>query len=98
MNVARLVRPLVLGAALIGGLAGVSPSAEAQYYGRGGRDGWAMCGREGEYCQIRGPALMRYGIGGRWIVREVAGGAVLCATRAFGGDPAPNVPKACFVE
>lgn len=41
--------------------------------------------------------MVRFGIGRRWVIRRAAGG-IPCGNRAFGGDPAPNIPKVCEVQ
>lgn len=94
MTFARTIRP-VLGAVLFGTLLGIAAPAEAQYGGGGG--GWTLCAREHEFCQVNGAAMVRYGIPGRWIVRQVAGG-IPCNNEAFRGDPARNVYKVCEVQ
>lgn len=95
MTLARFARPL-LGLALLVLLLGDAGPATAQRYGEGG--GWAVCAREYEICRTRGPAVVRFGVPGRWLVREVGGGGIPCSREAFGGDPAYGVRKVCEVR
>ena len=64
--------------------------------GGGGR-GWEYCGSEGGYCTFRGPAEVRYGVNGRFVVRRAVDG-MPCSLRAFGEDPARGEQKQCFVR
>jgi hypothetical protein len=59
-------------------------------------DGWRTCAEEGQTCQVRGRAVVRYGDNERWNTRTVDG-AVECTNDAF-GDPAPEVRKRCQVR
>lgn len=55
---------------------------------------WSSCAREGGSCSFRGPGMLRYGAGGRYIYREAVNG-LSCSNDAFGGDPAPGAEKRC---
>ena len=74
-------------------------------YQAGGRDddnsnggrGWEYCGSEGGYCSFRGPAEVRYGVNGRFVVRRAVNG-MPCSLSAFGQDPARGERKQCFVR
>ncbi|HZS04725.1 MAG TPA: hypothetical protein VFD58_07815 [Blastocatellia bacterium] len=54
------------------------------------------CGKEGERCQFTGTREVMYGAGAQWATRGAANG-VDCSVKVF-GDPAPNVPKQCYVS
>jgi hypothetical protein len=64
-----------------------SPGAQA----RG--DGWRHCAEQGGVCEVRGNALVRYGVPGNWATGSVRGD-VMCSNETF-GDPAPGSPKRC---
>lgn len=64
-------------------------------YGGGG-GGWAHCAREGEYCNFRGPATVRYGAGGSWATMRARDG-VYCGNETF-GDPADGRRKVCMIR
>ena len=74
-------------------------------YQAGGRDdgnaddgrGWEYCGNEGGYCSFRGPAEVRYGVNGKFVVRRAVNG-MPCSLSAFGQDPARGEHKQCFVR
>jgi hypothetical protein len=55
---------------------------------------WEFCAREGEACNFRGPAMLRYGAAGRYTYREASDG-LRCSSDDFGGDPAQGSPKQC---
>ena len=65
--------------------------------GGGGGGGWEYCGSEGGYCAFRGPAEVRYGVNGRFVVRRAVNG-MPCSLSAFGEDPARGQQKQCFVR
>ena len=60
--------------------------------GRGG----IVCAREHGYCSFQGPAIVRYGAGGRFVTRRAVNG-IPCNNQVF-GDPYPGVEKACFID
>lgn len=57
---------------------------------------WEHCAREGEACDFRGPARVRYGVDGHYVFREASGG-LPCTNEAFQADPAPGQSKHCQV-
>lgn len=57
---------------------------------------WRHCAVEGDVCVVNGSARVRFGVQGRYAMRQVTGRSP-CAISAF-GDPAPGVPKTCEVE
>ena len=67
------------------------------YGGRPDRGGWVACAREGDFCDFRGRAVVRYGARGRY-VQDVFRNGVDCSNDAFGDDPAPGAHKACYVR
>jgi hypothetical protein len=61
-----------------------------------GPPGWAYCATEGSTCPLSlGNWVVAYGADGAYYYKGV-GGSVSCDNTTFGGDPAPNVQKACF--
>lgn len=101
-------RFLVVSLTVVAALAGTAGMAQAQYYGpgwgppgpppgygppRGG--GGAFCAVENQFCGFRGPATVRYGARGRYVERRAFNG-IPCSNEFF-GDPAPGVPKRCFI-
>lgn len=57
---------------------------------------WAPCAREGERCEFRGPAIVRYGVTERFFYEEGYDG-MRCANESFGEDPAPGREKHCDI-
>lgn len=55
---------------------------------------WEVCAQEGAQCSFRGPAMLRYGVAGRYAYREASDG-MRCSNDDFGGDPAPGSRKQC---
>lgn len=72
---------LILGAALAGSTAAVA-------------QGLVPCAPEHGFCRVPYPTRVVYGVPGRQVMRDVAGGGIPCSNRAF-GDPAPGIPKRC---
>jgi hypothetical protein len=62
----------------------------------GGRD-WESCAREGEHCDFRGRANVRYGADGHYVYREASGG-LGCTNEVFNADPAPGRSKHCEIR
>ena len=58
--------------------------------------GWRTCAREDGFCDFRGSQQVRYGANGHYRTRYATNG-MDCSNHAFGGDPAPGVPKLCQV-
>ena len=58
---------------------------------------WEHCAREGEPCDFRGPATVRYGVEGHYVFRDAADG-LPCTNEAFDTDPAPGQVKHCQVR
>jgi Bacterial alpha-L-rhamnosidase 6 hairpin glycosidase domain len=58
---------------------------------------WTFCAAENGSCAISGTKRVRYGRDGKYAYRLADGsaGAIACTSAAFGGDPIPNVVKAC---
>jgi hypothetical protein len=61
-----------------------------------GRD-WESCAREGEHCDFRGRANVRYGVNGHYVYREASGG-LGCTNEVFNADPAPGRTKHCQIR
>lgn len=64
--------------------------------GGGGDSDWVFCAPEGQTCNFRGSAEVRFGDGDRYTTRR-AYGSVRCEVSAF-GDPARGVTKHCEVR
>jgi hypothetical protein len=60
------------------------------------RRGGVLCAREGGYCAFEGPAIVRYGAGGRFVSRRAFNG-IACNNSVF-GDPFVGADKACFID
>jgi hypothetical protein len=60
------------------------------------RRGGVMCAREGQFCEFRGPAIVRYGAAGRFVRRQGVNG-LPCNNQVF-GDPAVGLTKACYID
>jgi hypothetical protein len=62
-----------------------------------GPPGWAYCTTEGSTCSLSANHVnvVAYGADGAYYYKDVLG-SVSCDNTTFGGDPAPNVQKACF--
>jgi hypothetical protein len=58
--------------------------------------GGVMCAREGGFCAFEGPAIVRYGAGGRFVSRRAFNG-IACNNSVF-GDPFVGADKACFID
>ena len=67
------------------------------YGSRPGRGEWVACAREGEFCDFRGRAMVRYGARGQY-TQNVFRNGVRCGNNAFGDDPAPGAHKRCYVR
>jgi len=61
-----------------------------------GRD-WETCASEGEQCDFRGRAEVRYGAEGHYVYREASGG-LACTNEVFNADPAPGRTKRCQIR
>jgi hypothetical protein len=61
--------------------------------GPGSSAGWRFCAAEGEICQFKGMAEVRFGQGDRFVTRSAYGGA-RCDVQDF-GDPVYGVTKFC---
>ena len=55
-----------------------------------------FCAQEGGFCRFQGPAVVRYGAGGRFTSRRAFDG-IPCTNSVF-GDPYPGADKACFID
>ena len=55
-----------------------------------------FCAQEGGFCRFEGPAIVRYGAGGRFTTRRAFDG-IPCTNSVF-GDPFPGADKACFID
>lgn len=56
---------------------------------------WVRCADEGQRCDPRGPTMVRFGDGYRFVYAEVDR-PLACERASFGGaDPAPGQPKRC---
>lgn len=60
-------------------------------------DDWAPCAHEGQTCHVRGEAMVRYGVDGRFVFR-VTRNAIACTNDSFGTDPAEGMRKHCDVS
>jgi hypothetical protein len=62
-----------------------------------GKDGstWWKCADEGKRCDIQGELKVAFGVQGKWKYRLVRH-SIACTSKAFGGDPAVGVEKACY--
>jgi hypothetical protein len=60
------------------------------------RRGGVMCAREGQFCEFRGQAIVRYGAAGRYVRRQGING-LPCNNQTF-GDPAVGLEKACYID
>jgi hypothetical protein len=63
--------------------------------------GYSFCSSEGRQCVFGGPALsvtayVAYGANGSFVFQS-ATNATNCDNNTFGEDPAPYVPKACYI-
>ncbi|WP_306797008.1 hypothetical protein [Mesorhizobium sp. GbtcB19] len=67
------------------------------YGQRPDRGEWVACAREGEFCDFRGRAVVRFGARGQY-TQDVFRNGVECSNDAFGEDPAPDVQKRCYVR
>src|ERR1043166_4927911 len=59
-------------------------------------DGYMSCALEGERCQFEGTKEVLYGFGTQFS-RKTATGFIECSVNGFGGDPAPNIRKKCYI-
>ena len=55
-----------------------------------------FCAREGGYCSFQGPAVVRYGAGGRFATRRAFNG-IPCNNATF-GDPFVGAKKECYID
>lgn len=62
----------------------------------GAAAGWTFCAAEGEYCQFKGAAEVRFGQGNKFVSRQAYGG-VRCDVSDF-GDPVRGVTKFCEIR
>ncbi len=58
---------------------------------------WDYCGQEGGFCSFSGPAEVRYGVNGKFVVLRAING-IPCDVNTFGRDPAYGQNKQCFVR
>jgi len=58
---------------------------------------WVSCANEGDYCNFRGSAQVRFGVDGRYVTRRGFNG-MSCNEGSFGEDPAYGKRKQCFVR
>ncbi|MDX8441988.1 hypothetical protein [Mesorhizobium australafricanum] len=68
-----------------------------EYGSRPDRGEWVACAREGEFCDFRGRAVVRYGARGRY-AQDVFRNGVDCSNDTFGDDPAPGAHKNCYIR
>ncbi|MEO5759218.1 MAG: hypothetical protein ABIQ51_20410 [Mesorhizobium sp.] len=61
------------------------------------RDSFVPCASEGDFCDFRGRAVVRYGARGRF-TQDVFRNGVQCDNDTFGEDPAPGAQKRCFIQ
>ena len=92
----------MLGQSLRRSSEGEHKTCQYEAAGRDHRDvirgrGWEYCGSEGGHCSFDGPAEVRYGVNGKFVVRRAING-MPCALSAFGEDPAKGEHKQCFVK
>ena len=80
-----------------GGGYGDDNYGDGDYGSRPDRGGWAVCAREGEFCDFSGRAVVRYGARGQY-TQDVFRNGVTCDNDAFGDDPAPGAQKRCYVR
>lgn len=73
------------------------PPPRQEWGGGGGGGGWQTCAREGGYCDFRGPAMVRYGVNGRWLTLRARDG-ISCDNDTFGQDPAYGNRKVCQIR
>ena len=59
-----------------------------------GAEHWVVCAPEGGACRFDGNRRVAYGVGTKWMYRNLEG-SVQCNAAAFGGDPAPGKAKRC---
>ncbi|MBP8538379.1 alpha-L-rhamnosidase [Streptomyces sp. MK37H] len=59
------------------------------------RAGFTRCAGEGGTCSFSGTRAVAYGAGA--YTYTTATGGTACTNNAFGGDPAPNLLKSCYV-
>jgi hypothetical protein len=83
-----LSRFLAVVVALLGSV--WAPTATAQ-------QGWAVCAREGQTCEVSGDAMVRYGVDGRYVFRNT-NAPLPCTVESFGSDPAVGKRKQCEVS
>ncbi|HEY2694369.1 MAG TPA: trehalase family glycosidase [Pseudonocardiaceae bacterium] len=57
--------------------------------------GYTRCGAEGDICTPNGTQVLAYGAGA--YSYQVITGPTSCANGTFGGDPAPNLVKSCYL-
>lgn len=55
---------------------------------------WRKCAHQNRYCNVPGPAIVRYGANNNYHTRYVSGNGIHCSNYYF-GDPAPGVYKRC---
>ena len=59
-------------------------------------DGWVACAKEGATCTFDGTKKVRFGVSGKYNVKQVTG-SILCSSSTF-GDPQYGVVKSCDVQ
>jgi hypothetical protein len=60
---------------------------------------WTYCATEGGTCSpppTMEPAEIAFGVANGWYYKYLPSGSIGCNAAEFGGDPYPNVHKACF--
>ncbi|WP_348629163.1 hypothetical protein [Mesorhizobium sp. WSM3859] len=80
-----------------GGYGGDNNYGDDDYGQRPDRGEWVACAKEGEFCDFRGRAVVRYGARGRY-AQDVFRNGVNCSNDSFGDDPAPGAHKNCYVR
>ncbi len=65
--------------------------------GLGDMRGWRVCATENQWCSFSGVREVRYGADMQFVAVRARNG-MQCSNEAFGTDPLPGVPKACFVR
>ncbi len=58
--------------------------------------GWTQVAAQNQAFTLGSSTVVRYGAGENWIEKTTTG-TLTCSSESFGSDPAPGVPKACYV-
>ena len=75
-----------------------APGVPKTCYLPGGPDGTSYCSAENGQCVSQIDGVAYFGFNGLWATRNFpAGSTFACNANTFGKDPAPLVPKACFI-